>query len=365
MAVLSAMHATAPDGARPAAMVELRAVRRRFGTTPALAGVSLDVRRGETLCLVGPSGSGKSTLLRIVAGLERPDDGEVVLDGVVVDGPATFVPPETRRVGMVFQDFALFPHLTVAGNVAFGLRGVPRGDADARVGRLLDAVGLGGFAARAPHTLSGGERQRVALARALAPEPRVLLMDEPFSSLDGRLREQVRDDTAALLRRLGTTVVVVTHAPDEALALGDRVALMRTGHLVQCAPPDEIYRRPASSFAARFFGEVNQLPAICRGGVADTPLGPVAASAVAERAAACVCIRPHDLRIVPEPTTLSGRVVDARFRGGWLDVGVEVTWGADRTLLRVHTLDPAPPPGTVVHLATDLRRAVVTAADAA
>jgi iron(III) transport system ATP-binding protein len=359
------MAAQGAHGVTGPAMVGLRGVSRRFGATAALSGLSLEVRRGETLCLAGPSGSGKSTLLRIIAGLERPDEGEVVLDGTVVDGADAFVPAEGRRVGMVFQDFALFPHLSVADNVAFGLRGLTRREVEERVGRLLDAVGLAGFQARAPHTLSGGERQRVALARALAPEPRVLLMDEPFSSLDGRLREQVRDDTAALLVTLDTTVIVVTHDPDEALALGDRLALLQAGRLVQCDTPEAMYRRPTSSFAARFFGAVNVLPETCRDGVVATPVGPVAAPAMADRTAVDLCIRPHDLRIASAPTPLAGRVVECRFRGGWHAVDIEVAWGPTRPLLRLYTVDPVPPPGAQVHLTVDLRRAVVTAAGAA
>jgi iron(III) transport system ATP-binding protein len=213
-------------------MVALDGITHRFGDHVALDDVSLSVGSGEILALVGPSGSGKSTLLRLVAGLEPPTRGIVRLAGEEVAGPHGFVVAERRRVGMVFQDYALFPHLTVAENIAFGLRGRPRTDVDDAVRRLLERVQLARHANSYPHTLSGGERQRVALARALAPAPRVLLMDEPFSSLDGELRERVRQDTVALLRELHTTTIVVTHDAAEAAQISDRVAVLRAGRLV-------------------------------------------------------------------------------------------------------------------------------------
>lgn len=212
--------------------VSLANVTVRYGTRPALDDVSIDVAAGEVLTLIGPSGSGKSTLLRVIAGLERPSAGRIAIDKTEVSGPAVFVEPEDRRVGMVFQDYALFPHLTVAANVGYGLRRAARADAQARVHELLEHVGLGDRAGAYPHMLSGGERQRVALARALAPAPDVLLMDEPFCSLDASLRRQVRADTFRFLREAGATVVLVTHDPSDATEAAGRVAMMRAGQLL-------------------------------------------------------------------------------------------------------------------------------------
>ena len=286
-----------------------------YGTLRAVDEVSVAVADGELLCLLGPSGSGKSTLLRAVAGVERPSSGRIVLDGVELAGPDVFVEPERRRVGMVFQDYALFPHLTVAANVAFGLRTRPKGEVDRTVAAMLDRVELRGHAQSFPHMLSGGERQRVALARALAPAPRVLLMDEPFSSLDGRLRDQVRRQTLDLLRETRTTAIIVTHDADEAMRVADRIALLREGRLEQCGSPRELYRRPASRFVARFFGDLNEVTGVCRGGCVETPLGCFDAAHVGGSRFATVCLRPQDLRIASGPTGVAAHVVRSEFRG--------------------------------------------------
>jgi iron(III) transport system ATP-binding protein len=232
-----------------------------------------------------------------------------VIGGEEMAGPARMVEPEHRRVGLVFQDHALFPHLTVRANVAFGLRGRRTSDVDRIVGAMLDRLGLARYASSYPHVLSGGERQRVALARAMAPAPRVLLMDEPFSSLDGRLREEVRRYTLDLLRETATTTIVVTHDPDEAMRIADRIALLHEGRLIQCGEPGEVYTRPETLFAARMFGELNELHGICRNGTIDTPLGSFAAPHLADRSAACVCIRPQHLRMALRPTGVTGRIV--------------------------------------------------------
>jgi iron(III) transport system ATP-binding protein len=290
-------------------------VSRQYGAITALDRVSLEVAAGELVCLLGPSGSGKSTLLRLVAGIERPSAGRIVLEGIEVAGPHAFVEPEDRRVGMVFQDYALFPHLTVAANVAFGLRGRPRTDTDRLVGELLERVGLTRYASSYPHMLSGGERQRVALARALAPNPRVLLMDEPFSSLDGRLRDGVRQQTLGLLRETGTTTIFVTHDPNEAMRIADRIALLHAGRLVQCAEPDQLYDRPATPFAARLFGEINELCGVAVDGWVDTALGRFPAAHLADRAPACVCIRPQHLRLARSGAGTPARVADVVFLG--------------------------------------------------
>lgn len=367
-ALLDQPSSTSADVTAPAplsAMVQLDGVRVAFDKIIAVDDVSLEIRRGEVLCLVGPSGSGKSTLLRVIAGLERTGRGRVSIDGADVDAAGTFVPPERRRVGMVFQDYALFPHLTIAENVAFGLAGRSKSEVTGIVGDLLERVGLSRYARSYPHMLSGGERQRVALARALAPSPRILLMDEPFSSLDGLLREQVREATIALLRETGTTAVMVTHEPAEALRLGTRVALMRNGRLVQCDAPDRMYMRPSSVFAARFFGEVNEWPGRCVSGNVDTPFGRVASSGASD-VAVHVCVRPQDLQLVHAGDGLPARVVRTSFREGWHDVVADVDWAGTPTRVTIHSRSLTPPRvGETVAIHADSARVIIAAADAA
>jgi iron(III) transport system ATP-binding protein len=304
----------APAPGPSAPLIAMQAVSLRYGAKPALVDVSLEVHEGELLCLLGPSGSGKSSLLRIVAGVERPSGGRLRFDGREVAGPDVFVEPERRRVGMVFQDYALFPHLTVAANVAFGVRGLGRKEADRTVADLLARVGLERHGASYPHMLSGGERQRVALVRALAPGPRVLLLDEPFSNLDGRLRDHVRQQTLDLLRDMGTTTIFVTHDPAEAMRIGNRIALLRNGRLLQCGRPEDLYSRPTTRFAARFFGDVNEIAATCRGGAVETPFGTFATH-LAERAPASVCIRPEHVHVAVGPSGVAARVLRIDFLG--------------------------------------------------
>lgn len=328
-------------------MLAVEDLHVRFGSVAAVDGVSLTIGTGEVVCLVGPSGSGKSTLLRVIAGIERPSSGRVLVGGVEVSGSGHFVEPEHRRIGMVFQDYALFPHLTVAANVAFGLRGRRRAAIRAVVDPLLERIGLSRHANSYPHMLSGGERQRVALARAVAPSPRALLMDEPFSSLDSRLRDRVRRDTLDLLREIGTTTVIVTHDPDEAMRCADRIALLRGGRLVQCGSPSTLYARPASRFSARFFSDINDIPGTCREGWLDTPLGSFPAPP--NQAWACACIRPQHLRLASGPTKVAGRVVSATFLGECDQIVVEACGLS--TPLTVRTAGPSGlAPGDLVHL---------------
>jgi iron(III) transport system ATP-binding protein len=228
--------------------VTVTGLDKAFGAQPVLAGLDLEVPAGSLTAILGPSGSGKTTLLRLLAGFERADAGTIGIGGVLVDGPGVHLPPERRRIGYVPQEGSLFPHLTVAGNVGFGLPARQHGARQRRGGKveaLLETVGLAGFGRRYPHQLSGGQQQRVALARALAIEPAVVLLDEPFASLDAHLRASVRADVQEIFRRAGTTAVLVTHDQDEALSVADRVAALRDGRIAQCAPPEDLYRRPA------------------------------------------------------------------------------------------------------------------------
>jgi len=334
-------------------MLTVQGLSVRYGDVAALEDVSLNVAHGAVVCLLGPSGSGKSTLLRVVAGVERPTSGRVVIDGAEVAGPRTFVEPEHRRVGMVFQDFALFPHLTVAANVAFGL-----GRRDQTVvGSLLTRLGLERLAQSYPHELSGGERQRVALARAMAPKPRLLLMDEPFSSLDSRLRDDVRRHTLDFVRESGTTTVIVTHDPDEALRIADRIALLDAGRLVQFDTPEELYGRPRTLFAARFFSDVAAVPGNCRAGRIETALGNFAATCFAEGAGGIACIRPQHLRIAGGATRITARVVSVEFRGESRYLLASIEGFEQPVAVRVPQRDAAAGqalgPGTVIHLEID------------
>ncbi|KIT15905.1 ABC transporter ATP-binding protein [Jannaschia aquimarina] len=286
-------------------------------------GVDLEVGEGRVTCLLGPSGCGKSTTLRIIAGVDRQDAGVVRLAGKTVADSHVHEPPEARGVGLMFQDFALFPHLTAARNVGFGLRGKD----DARVADLLDRVGLAAHAVKYPHQLSGGEQQRVALARALAPKPRVLLMDEPFSGLDNRLRDGIRDATLDVLREEGTAVLLVTHEPDEAMRMGDEIALMRGGRIVQRAAPYNIYNQPVDRDAAAFFSDINCIEGEVHGALTQTPFGQFLTPGLADGTAVDIVFRPQHVRLDfdregrgPAPTPTEGtparaHVVRARFMG--------------------------------------------------
>jgi iron(III) transport system ATP-binding protein len=247
--------------------IEAVGVAKAFGATRAVDGATLSVGRGELVALLGPSGSGKTTLLRVIAGFERPDAGRVTVGGRPVAGDGAWVEPERRRIGMVFQDGALFPHLTVADNVGFGA------SSRSRVGECLELVGLSARPGSYPHELSGGERQRVALARALAADPEVVLLDEPFASLDAGLREALREEVAEILRTAGTSALLVTHDQSEALSLAGTVAVMRQGRVEQVGTPEEVYERPSSRWLAEFLGEADVLPGTAVGGVVECELG--------------------------------------------------------------------------------------------
>jgi len=332
---VTAVTTAAPPAAAPVLM--LRDVRKRFDGVRALDGVSLEVGAGELVAVVGPSGCGKSTMLRAVAGLLTVDGGQIAAGGHEVAGPGLNVPPERRAVGVVFQDLALFPHLDVAANVSFGLR---RGRGQGRVAEVLALVGLDGVSARYPHELSGGEQQRVALARALAPRPAVVLLDEPFSHLDRNLRTTVREQTVQVLRAAGATGVFVTHDQEEALAAGDRVAVMRAGRLEQVGSAEAVFHRPGSTFVATFLGEADFLPGRRCGSLADTVLGPLPVTEPGSGPCQ-VMLRPHEVGL--EPAADGDAVVTrTEFRGASVLHHVLLADGGTLRALLPHTAPLAP-----------------------
>lgn len=340
-----------------AASLSFRNIAKSYGTFPALKDISLDVAPGEVVCLLGPSGCGKTTLLRLASGIERPTSGEVLLNDRVVAGPDTFIPPEQRNIGLMFQDFALFPHLTVIQNVAFGLRSLDRHTAQREALAALRRVGLDSYADAHPHTLSGGQQQRVALARAVAPRPSVILMDEPFSGLDVQLRETIRSETLALLRETRSTCVLVTHDPDEAMQLGDRIAVMRGGFIAQAGTAETLYREPADLFVARLFSQINEISARVENGAVDTPFGHYDVPGYSDGDAVTLCLRKRAVWVYPPDHPdgrVLGRVLARRFLGDLvsLDIGIAGLGQPITSLVRVDraqnvgedvkiTIDPA------------------------
>lgn len=290
-------------------------IRHSYHGRETIRGISLTAEPGEVLCLLGPSGSGKTTLLRIAAGLEAQSHGRVTIDGREVAGPDVFLPPEKRGVGLMFQDFALFPHMTVLENIRFGLTALTAGEAIAEAGAALRRVGLSHHAEKYPHALSGGEQQRVALARALAPRPGVLLMDEPFSGLDSRLKDAIRDDTLTILKESRATAIIVTHDAEEAMRMADRIALLKDGRLMQVGTPDDLYRRPSSLFSAAFFSEINEFGGVVRNGMVATPFGNAPAGDLGEGREVSVAVRLSDVDVVPAGGAIPARILSRRFLG--------------------------------------------------
>ena len=334
-------------------------VSRHFGTVAALDGVSFDIAAGEIVCLVGHSGCGKSTLLRAISGVEHIDRGSVVLAGETVSGAGAFVEPENRNIGFMFQDYALFPHLTARQNIGFGLRGMSRSQAAERIDDIIARLGIEALAERYPHMLSGGEQQRIALARALAPRPRVLLMDEPFSNLDRGLRDTIRRETVSLLRALGTTSIIVTHDPEEALAIGDKVVLMHKGKVIESGTGDAIYSFPQTAYAAAFFSQVNRIPARRSGDWLDSPLGrfpaPCGSAGPVE-----VLIRPQALSLREEGTAaivrariLLGEIEEVTLAVDGLDDHLVMRTGARRGLEVGQTVNVGVDPKDVLVFAAD------------
>jgi thiamine transport system ATP-binding protein len=328
-------------------MLQIDGLRVQYGDAVAIDGVDLEIADREVVCVLGPSGCGKSTLLRAIAGLERPTAGRVAWDG----DDLAHTPPHRRQFGLMFQDHALFPHRDVLGNVAFGLRmqGTTGAAADAEASSALERVGLAGFERRKVRELSGGEQQRVALARALAPRPRLLMLDEPLGSLDRELRERLATELRALFVSLEVTALFVTHDQDEAFALADRVVIMRAGTIEQIGPPQEVWRRPATEFAARFLGFANILDAVIDVAVVHCAFGafPRPAPAPWTTGPARIAARPDALRLDPAGP-VAGRVVAATFRRDHFLVRVETTAGTLEVIA-----DIAPEAGATVSVASD------------
>jgi iron(III) transport system ATP-binding protein len=341
--------------------LELDRIGVDFDGATAVEDLSLQIGAGELVCLLGPSGCGKSTTLRVAAGVERQTRGRVLVDGSVVSDAGRHAPPESRSVGLMFQDFALFPHLTVAENVGFGLRrGVASRERTATVSDYLRRVGLKGYERKYPHQLSGGEQQRVALARALAPRPRVMLMDEPYSGLDNRLRDEVRDESLSILKEEGAGVLLVTHDPDEAMRMSDRIALMRAGRIVQIGAAYHIYNYPKDRAAAAFFSDLNIIHGVVKARQTDTPFGLFLTPGLVDGADVEIIVRPQHLKVTPDKGAVPklspedgmparGHVVRARFVGA--QTLIEVAMDHDGQILKA-TVPHAwlPEPGTPMWL---------------
>jgi iron(III) transport system ATP-binding protein len=340
------------SSAAPAPVVELHCVVKHYvhGDHGDVQGMSLMVMQGEVLVLLGPSGCGKTTTLRLIAGFEQPDAGTVRIAGRLAADRTRSTPPEQRGLGMVFQDYALFPHLTVAENVAFGLQRLPKRQRAGRVDEVLQMVGLGELAERYPHALSGGQQQRVALARALAPRPAVILFDEPFSNLDAELRQQMRGEVRRILKESNSTAVFVTHDQQEALLVADRVAVMRQGYVEQIDAPDAVYHRPQNRFVAEFMGAADFLPvqATAAGLVSEIGLLPAASALPLGRQAEAM-VRPHDLRVTPAVGGAGhGAISAAEFVGDLWQYRVRLPSGRSLRCQMPHT--EAYPLGTPVEV---------------
>ncbi len=324
--------------------LEIRNLTRVYDGRVVVDDVSLSIQPGQVTCLLGPSGCGKSTTLRMIAGVDMQDSGQIYVDGALICDTVFRIPPERRQIGLMFQDFALFPHLSVFENVAFGLKG-SREDKTARVRALLGRVGLERFENAYPHELSGGEQQRVALARALAPKPRIMLMDEPFSGLDNRLRDDIRDETLDILKQEDTAVLLVTHEPEEAMRMADEIALMRNGRIVQQGAPYNIYNAPVDKEAVGFFSDINEIRGTVQGALTDTPFGQFLAPGIADGQQVDIIIRPQHFKIDfdrngkgPNPTVSDGTpargiVERVRFMGS--ESLVEFRMDHDGSKLRV------------------------------
>ena len=329
-------------------------VRHAYGSREVVKGVSLNIPAQEILCILGPSGCGKTSLLRVIAGLEELQHGRVMVDDDIMAGEGIDIPPEDRSMSLLFQDFALFPHLNGMDNVTFGLTHLMPEQRDARAREVLEQVGMLGYLDSFPHVLSGGEQQRIALARARAPRPRVMLLDEPFSNLDVRLRNQLRDLVLHVLKQSIASTLIVTHDPEEAMFMGDRIAVMNKGRIIQLGTPEELYNGPAVPFVLRLFGAVNQLEGRVEDGHIVTALGRVCAPGLAEGTLAEVLVRAEGLRIDGAGET-RGRVMTRRMLGRATLLHLSVS-GLDGEALHFHartTARPGPAENDEVRLGLD------------
>ncbi|MEW6082817.1 MAG: ABC transporter ATP-binding protein [Bacillota bacterium] len=341
---------------RPA-YVLLDNVSKFYATTKAVSHLAVGIGKGEFFSLLGPSGCGKTTTLRLIAGLERPDEGTIIIDGEVAASLDTWIPPEKRGIGIVFQDYALFPHMSVAQNVVFGLKGYGRGKARDRVKELLALTGLADLAARYPHELSGGQRQRVALARSLAPRPRVILLDEPFSNLDADLREELRRETKGILKEQGATTILVTHDQEEAFSLSDRVGVLRSGTLEQLGSPSEIYHWPRSRFVADFVGKADFIDGTVEGKTVHSPFGSFPLDDVRELGTKVeLMVRPDDVDFAPDATG-QAVITESRFLGA--SVLYRLQFADGRALHAVKPSEELTPAGTRVHVKVNVSHMVI------
>lgn len=337
-----------------APVVELQGVSKTYtgSPVPVLNNLDFSVERSEFISILGPSGCGKTTLLRLIAGFERANAGTVLLDGTVVHQPAKniFVPPERRKIGFVFQDHVLFPHLNTLQNVMFGLQYLPAQERKERAMQMLDLVGMRVFATRSPHQLSGGQQQRVALARALAPEPKVVLLDEPFSSLDAALRANTRDEVKQILRTTGTTALLVTHDQEEAMGFGDRLLLMRAGNIEQQGTPESVYARPLTAFSALFLGGSNLIRGEGLGSVARSVLGELTLARPAT-GPVLLSVRPEQIEFSPPGTGVEARVLSRAFKGHDLTFTAQTMGGDEQRLIMQTGPDVDVAVGDVVRVA--------------
>jgi iron(III) transport system ATP-binding protein len=328
-------------------ILEVKGLAKSFHGHPVLHDIDLNLQPGTTTAVVGSSGCGKTTLLRLIAGFETPDAGTIALAGRQVASPESAVAPHRRGVGYVAQDGALFPHLTVGQNIAYGLRGISRSDVEASVGELLETVSLdASFASRRPHQLSGGQQQRVALARALARHPVLMLLDEPFSALDTGLRASTRKAVAGVLTDKGVTTLLVTHDQEEALSIADQVAVMRDGRFTQVGSPEQVYRQPADRFTAEFLGDCISLPCTVASGVADCALGRVPVQGSAADGPGTIVLRPEQLvaTVVSDSEQLDGvgTVIATEFLGHDVLLTIDPDCDTAPLIVRQHSLNPPP-----------------------
>jgi len=342
--------------------MEFSDIHLSYDKVAAVRGVSFVLEPGEIVCLLGPSGCGKTSLLRLAAGAEQPDSGSVILDDRVVAGDGVFIPPEKRNVGLMFQDFALFPHLSILDNVTFGLQDLDKKSARAEALLALQRVGLADYGNKYPNELSGGEQQRVALARTIVPRPSIVLMDEPFSGLDQRLRDSVRQETQTLLKETRASAMIVTHDPLEAMGLADRILLMRDGRIIQTGTPSELYNHPQDLQVARFFCDFTEVPGTINDGVIDSPLGSFQLEDEVSDGKALMLIRPHAIIASPSKAgKLTGKVLQSRFLGEITELQVQFA-ELDEVLIRASTRK-LPKPGDVMEFTVDNELVLIIASD--